>query len=663
MALVAACWFAAAAQPAPPDASLSVQTAIAKTWQLERSGWAPGEFAAARDEARRLLATMPVEDGMFLSSVESLAQRYVEAGWRAKGIAIYQDALARFAALPPWHFGRVRLLLDLANEWEDDGNLLKALPFLEQAVAAQAAAPPNAPTGKDPRALNPQFTRLKFASCGGSAEPLVVPYIRLARLYRRLGRLDAAAAVVAKVAALGSHGGAELADYLQFGGSMDEVAALYRRLAQDSTNPPIAADCLEKAAGAFRAAHRYDDAVAASRDAISAVEKASDESAADRLLSLRQDLAMQLQGAGQIEESDRIYQSLLQSVEPGDKADQLAMSYARYLASTKRAPQAEAFLKDYWERSGGAVLNQLAAYAEQNGNTKAAAEYRQQAAALNPPRPKRDLAVDLPIAQLWQVNAELNDGPDGLFARALHEIETARPADLPRLARQIPGIAERFLASKQPERANQIFEKLLVRAQSDAEDEVNVLLDARRSYIRFLLHQPSRSGAVQAAVDQLHLDLIGANGPESAKLMEPIEFKYELARARSDVPRAEAAGQEMLAIEVSLTGRTSESYLNRLDMAASIYEKDEHYAQALPLRGEQVPLADALTTPNDPGRRVVARISFALALANVGKFSEAEAMAREAVELQKISHAPVGSLDAELKKIQDLQRATKGRGL
>jgi hypothetical protein len=672
MGLVAACWFAAAAQPASPDPAVSVKAAIAKSRRLQRTRMVSGELAVARDEARRLLATLSVEDEMFLSAVESVAQLYVDSGWRANGIAVYQDALARLTALPAWHPSRVHLLVDLADEWEQNGNLLKAVPFLEQAAAAQGAAPRDAPPENAQRGQF--FVRpIQTASCGERPEPLVAPYIRLAHLYRRLGRMDAAAATAAKLAALGPHAAEELAHYYRMGGNMVESGALFRRVALDSTDPFMAGKCLENAATVFRAAQRLDESIAALRDAISLTEKASDAAAHDRAVSLRQVLAMDLHHAGQTEEGDRIYESLMQQSsvragEAGEKADQLAMSYARYLAFTQRAPQAEKFLKGYWNRSGTAdspsrpsVLNQLAAYAEQNGNIKDAAEYRRQA-ALNPPRaPGATQAEAAAIAELHQVEADFDvAAPEELYGRTLHAIETARPVDLNALAGQVFGIAEKFLASKEPEKANQAFEKMLARAQSNAEDDVNALLQVRRGYIGLLLMQPGRLGGGQAAIDQLRADLIGTDGVESAKLMEPIEREIELAHERSDVHGAEAAGQKMLALEASLTGRSSEPYFNRLDVVAAIYEEDEHYGLALPLRAESVLLADALATPINRERRVTARIRSALTLAHVGKFREAEALAREAVELQKISHAPAASLDPELKKIEDLERAAKG---
>jgi hypothetical protein len=77
------------------------------------------------------------------SRVQTVAQLYQSAGWRAQARAVVQDELSRANSLAESHPMRIQLLNMLADFWGQDGNLLKALSHREKAMAALEAAPPS----------------------------------------------------------------------------------------------------------------------------------------------------------------------------------------------------------------------------------------------------------------------------------------------------------------------------------------------------------------------------------------------------------------------------------------------------------------------------------------------------------------------------------------
>src|ERR1019366_236360 len=118
--------------------------------------------------------------------------------------AILQEALARTGPLGDSHPSRFAMLDALGWSWRQDGNLLKAAGYLEQAAAAQPATP-----------------------------SAVYTYTSLASLYRQLGRPDAVNAMAVKIRALASNNTAR-AQFYEQQGQRDEAAAIYRKLAEQS---------------------------------------------------------------------------------------------------------------------------------------------------------------------------------------------------------------------------------------------------------------------------------------------------------------------------------------------------------------------------------------------------------------------------------------------
>src|SRR5260370_27142862 len=112
-------------------------------WQVRGSGGFE-EAAAGREQARALLQRAPVDSPRFFGWVQQVAQMYQNSSLNAQARAILQEGLARIAPLPDWHPSHITLLNALGDSWRQDGNLLKAVGYLEQAATTQAAAPPMA---------------------------------------------------------------------------------------------------------------------------------------------------------------------------------------------------------------------------------------------------------------------------------------------------------------------------------------------------------------------------------------------------------------------------------------------------------------------------------------------------------------------------------------
>src|SRR6266852_2512119 len=141
------------------------------------------EAAAKRAEARDLLDRTPVDAPQFGNWTQTVAQLYQQASMSVQARAIVEKALSRAAALGESHPTRILLLTTLAENWQQDRNLLKALVYWEKAAAAADHAPP-------PKSPLPDGSeRIAYISGSGrfrSNNSLSV-YQRLAHLDQRLG--------------------------------------------------------------------------------------------------------------------------------------------------------------------------------------------------------------------------------------------------------------------------------------------------------------------------------------------------------------------------------------------------------------------------------------------------------------------------------------------
>ena len=135
------CSWTALAQMAPQDPLAAVQQAL---WKARTEGRFE-DAAASREEARGLLDRLPVNAPQYPGWVQGVAQIYQSSGRNVQARAIVQQALDRATSLGESHPARIQLLTMMANYWQQERNLLKSVAYMEKAVAALEAAPPEPP--------------------------------------------------------------------------------------------------------------------------------------------------------------------------------------------------------------------------------------------------------------------------------------------------------------------------------------------------------------------------------------------------------------------------------------------------------------------------------------------------------------------------------------
>jgi tetratricopeptide (TPR) repeat protein len=622
------CSLAALAQPSPRQNPMDA--AIQAVWQARNTGHYE-EAVAAREHARALLPRAPVDAPLFSGWVQGVAQFYQNANWNAQSRAILQEALDRTRPLGVSHPSRIALLTALSDSWRQDGNLLKAVAYLEQAAAAQPAT-----------------------------RSTLYTYTSLASLYRQLGRPDAVAAIAVKIHVIASNDPVTLAQFYDQQGQLAEAAAIYRQLAEQSTDPQATANAWQSLANVYARQQRYTDAVTAEQQAIAAVPSPDKPWIRDQASRMRQNLAIYLRQAGEIDRADQVYLQLL-GENPGDS--QTMTMYAQHLSATNRAAQGESLLEDYlaghadldwWQKRN--LLANLSNLARSAGDSKRADEYSQAAEAVFPVPPAPSVQI-LVGEEVRKAQAAVTQHRwDDAYNLALHAIDTVgQPADGQQVQWSVPQIAQELPANKEPARAERLFQRLLALAQTWSADNMQPLLAAKQSYARFLMNQPDRLADVPAAIEQYRRVLTDANGPESARLAEPLHLEIELALSQQQWQKAEASARELLELQESLTGNTSTPYLEDLQTAAHVYEAAGDSLRALPLRRRAVTIADLVATANKDWHHAQTRMDVALVLAQLGQFDEAEALGEEAVALQP-------QLTQQLEEIRQMKHAAQPVG-
>src|SRR5207244_6563013 len=82
---------------------------------------------------------------VYSGGVQQVAQLYQGSGRNVQARAIVQQALDRTTSLGESHPARIQLLTTMADYWQQERNLLKSVGYMEKAVAALEAAPPEPP--------------------------------------------------------------------------------------------------------------------------------------------------------------------------------------------------------------------------------------------------------------------------------------------------------------------------------------------------------------------------------------------------------------------------------------------------------------------------------------------------------------------------------------
>jgi tetratricopeptide (TPR) repeat protein len=270
-----------------------------------------------------------------------LAQLYQNSGLNAQARAVLQEELARTGSLGDSHPSHTAVLSALADSWRQDGNLLKAVGYLERAAAALAAAPATAPSAG---ALQVSVGGIisvgsgrRFAgrlAIGGYGAGALDAYIRLADVYRQLGRPDAIAAVAVKIRALASSDESTLARFYEQQGQFDEAAAIYRKQAEQSADPQARAGAWQALANLAARQEHPIDAIDATQQAIAAMQSSDNPGVRTQAVWMRQNLAGFMRDAGQFEEADQVYAQILQESHGGPLEAQMLGMYAMHLGQT-----------------------------------------------------------------------------------------------------------------------------------------------------------------------------------------------------------------------------------------------------------------------------------------------------------------------------------------
>ncbi len=590
----------------PQEAPINVATNA--FWKAQNEGRF-ADAVAQREEARRLLAKAAPDDPRFANWVESLARIYQNAGMAIDARAIVEGGLDRAAVLVASHPARIALLNLMSDFWQQDRNPLKSLVYLEKAVAAlelgknapQAGPTPGAALGNTKWVRSAAFVsgnRVTFLNSPGvydgqpRADSQSFVYQRLADLYRRLGRPDAARDTLAKMAALATTDEAR-ASMAEQTGQFEEAAALYKKIAETQPvnvpGPWAQVNALQSLARMYQNNQEYDKAAAALNQTILVLNNSGMTEAGNQVSSVRQNLAHLYQQAGNLEAAEQTYQQSIAQA-PAEMRFQMLSGYATFLGSTKRAGQGEQLLRDYmdsgaikqpWEESN--VWMMLAQLARQGGDPKRGDEYQSMATAKQQAMQTRDNVDRVTIQPLLQKAQAAGAGhPEDAFALALEAMRQATPAnDRESVVHFVSSLAS-SLANKNFDKAQQLFDRLLVLVDGWMEQTRNPSLTARQQYVRFLF-RPGHWEQAGDAIASYRETLIASHGEGTGWMEEVLNLTVDLERGRNS-GKALPAARELLALEESLAGKTSEPCLRGLEVLANVTEQTDDPASALEAR-------------------------------------------------------------------------------
>lgn len=670
--LLLASTLAALAQPMPRD---PLDTTLQQYWQARQQGRIE-DAASRRQEARTLLQGVPPDSPRLPMRVQQVSQLYQNANRNAEARAVLQEACDRTAALGESHPNHIAMLTALGDSWRQDGNLLKALGYLERAAASQASAPPPAPTA--PAALRSAVPTavipLRGALFGkgmvftGPVSPEKTEiYFRLADLYRQLGRPDSVAAVAAKVRALASNDPWALARFYEQYGESEQAAAIYRKQAELPATPQDGANAWQALANLNARQEHYADAAAAMQNAIAAVQSAGEPAIRNQALWMRQTRADFLRQAGLRTEADQAFQQLLQESRGGPMQTQALSAYSQYLSETDRAPQGAALLKSHLDATNLESPEKMNLYyalaniARKTGDSKAADAYQSAAQALQP-QPVQPPGTGAQIAgELQQAQAAANQNHlDEAYGLAFQAIEHAvRTSDAQQIGWQVPQIARTLAMNHDMAQAEKLFDRAFALAEVLSTENNQPRLALAQNYAQFLMYAPGRAAGVPAAIERYRGVLLDVNGPESASLAEPLRMTVEFQRSRSDWQQAQAAAHELLQLQEALSGATSEPYLGDLELAAHLYRDSGDAARAMPLFRKAIEIADLLDAPSRiyDWRRIQTRLEAAFTLAQMGQFDDAVALGEEAVALQGSSRNVDPGVPRQVAQLREMKKA------
>jgi hypothetical protein len=617
---------AVAQQTPPPEPFAAAQNAYGKAHSEGRFE----DAARHREEARRLLAKVPSDAPQLAGWAANLAEIYSSAGMIIDARSILEETLDRV----PTGIGRVLLLTRLSELWDQDKHLLKSLFYREKAVEAIESI-------KIPRTTAPSREAL----------PRAEAHQRLAQLYQRLGRPDAVAVTRAKMNALAKDDDTRLAQTAEQEGRTDEAAAIYKRIAEQaaarsSIEPWPTLSALQSLARVYERDSRYADAVAAWRQAVAVVESSADPNFRNHAVVMRLQLATALKQAGDLETAEQVHQQIVADATPDMRFGAMA-AYANFLGATERAPQGLQLMQDYLGRGApqgeaSMALMTLAQLARRAGESKLADEYQKSAMAKQPARTEeQDRILIAPYFQKAQSAANAGRVDEG-FALTMEVMSAAWNAtDRNRIvgfvASVATALANRTLRDpeayeKASEKAAQLFDRLFTLVESWNGQTRQPLLDARELYVRFLMH-PDRRDKADDAIARYREAIIAARGEGSGWLEKVLQLKLLLADQSNQPERRVELARDLVQLEQSLSGKTSDAYMRAVQMLANIYQNGGDPERALPLFMQVVAISDLVSDIGD-SQRGYTRSQAAYTLARLGRFDEAEKLIDEAVAIK-----------------------------
>jgi hypothetical protein len=654
------------AQTVRPEPQQAPVDALIQSYQSALSNGKFTEAAAKRDEARGLLNQIPANDPLFANWAQRISGIYENDGFGSHARDVLEQALARTAALGDQSPARTALLGALANSWQQDRNLLKALSYTEQAVAAAEMQPPQkAPAQTAATAwFSPSMGAIfgAFSSSrvavfrGGPGAENAELYQRLFNLYRELGRPQDAAAVLTRINAHVKNSDGLLASLYQQQGQTDEASAIYKRQAAEASDPQQAAGALQQLANLDQGAQRYADAASAMQEAIGKLESSGDPNAVQGAVWMRQSLANMLRQAGQPQAADEVYRQLM--ADGASRQVSVVTGYADFLAQTNRAGQAEKLLQDYqnsqvnsepWEQNS--LMMALANVERLSGKPDLAEEYQRRALA-EQPRPTVAVAVE----SSQRASEAANAGKlDEAFNLTLQALDSSRDD----YSLQTAGSVASVLAARQaPAKADEIYRRILTLAENRSAATAAPLSFAMQNYARTLRDQ-ARWGEFEQILERYRATLTAARGSGTGWLEDAVRLRTDAVYRPERRHDALAASQELVKLEESLSGSTSEPYLRATQTLASAMEVNGDRAAALPLHRKTVTIADLVYPAND-ARRATTRLSAAMALANQQQFEEAEQLAREAIAIgQHVQPPQAAAFAPALQQILQMKQAAQ----
>ena len=364
---------------------------------------------------------------------------------------------------------------------------------------------------------------------------------------------------------------------------------------------------------------------------------------------MRQNLIQILRQAQKLDRVEEIYRDMLATTRD-DAYRQVLVEYANHLSQTKRAPESEAMLEEYLAshtgltpQQGASIQYALSAAARAGGDSKRADEIQQKVNAMlpnGPPGPPGPPATYIaPILNKAQSAAWAGNVEEALSLAMEALDKSATAADREQIAWQMPNVASALAQKKAAGASRQLLDRMLALVESWSVDNQMPLLNTLQNYARALFSQRDRWSEVPQVLERYRTAQIAAHGAESGAARDVLQLTLEFQRLTNSRAAAVRSADELLNLEASLSGTTSEPYLSALRSAGDTQEQSGNLEAALSAYARRVEIADTAFSPEDEIRCYV-RTDAAALLERHGKFDEAEQLVDQAIEMSKSLRHP-----------------------